>query len=118
MLEYIPLDLLTDKACRHATWEPPPPESSFVIANGKLRLPNVSFDTSKESNLSFDDWSAASDNLIGAMHVHLCMDSDAGSGGPIANVIADSFATHFKQLKSRPNTHIKFSIIMDYDRRL
>lgn len=118
MLEYIPLDLLTDEACHHAIREPSPPESSFVIANGKFHLANASFDTSKESKLSFDNWLATSDNFVGTMHVHLWAGSDEGSGGQVANAIADSFATHFKRLKSHPNAWVEFNIIIDYDQRL
>lgn len=117
MFEYIPLDLLTDDACRRAMREPLP-ELSFVISNGKLRLPNVSFDVSKESKLSFGEWAAASDNLVGAMRVHLYAGSDTGSGGPVANAIADCFAAHFKHLKSRPNARMEFNLILDYDQRL
>lgn len=118
MLEYIPLDLLTDKACQQVTQEPPPPDSFFVFANSKLHLPSASFDISKESKLSFNDWSAALDNLVGAMQVHLCAGSDGGSGSQVANAIADLFVAHFKWLKYCPNAWVKFNIIMDYDQRL
>ncbi|KAG6875774.1 hypothetical protein C0992_002439 [Termitomyces sp. T32_za158] len=57
-----------DKLAAH---EPPPPESAFVISNGKLRLPVASFDTLKEDKLSFDEWCGASDNLVEAMRKHL-----------------------------------------------
>lgn len=33
-------------------------------------------------------------------------------------MIADSFVTHFKQLKSHPNAHIEFNIIIDYNQYL
>ncbi|KAG6886621.1 hypothetical protein C0992_003150 [Termitomyces sp. T32_za158] len=118
MLEYIPLNLLTDEACRAAAHEPPPAESAFVIANGKLRLPVTSFDTSKEDKLSFDEWGAATDNLVDAMHKHLRAGEDAGSGGHVANVIADSFARHFKYLKNMNNARLLFPVILHYDRRL
>ncbi|KAG6887465.1 hypothetical protein C0992_012183 [Termitomyces sp. T32_za158] len=74
MLEYIPLDLLTDEACRKAAREPPAPESAFVISNGKLRLPNSTFDSSKKGKLSFDDWCGAAENLVEAMRKHLRAD--------------------------------------------
>ncbi|KAG6882492.1 hypothetical protein C0992_011526, partial [Termitomyces sp. T32_za158] len=32
--EYIPLNLLTDEACRLAAHEPPPPDSSYLFAGG------------------------------------------------------------------------------------
>lgn len=118
MLEYIPLDLLMDDACRHAAREPPMPESAFVISNGKLRLPNASFDVSKESKLSFDEWVGAGANLVVAMHKHLCADGDRGAGGPIALKIADLFEGHFKYLKNLPDARVQFDIVFDYDRRL
>lgn len=59
MFEYILLDLMTNKACWKATRELPPPELSFVISNGKLQPPNASFNTSKESKLSFNNWCSA-----------------------------------------------------------
>ncbi|KAG6897693.1 hypothetical protein C0992_012162 [Termitomyces sp. T32_za158] len=104
MLKYIPLDLLTDEACRIAAHEPPAPELAFVIANGKLHLPNTTFDSSREGKLSFDDWSGASNNLVKAMQKHLRADSDGASGGPVAQEIANSFAGHFRHLKALPNS--------------
>ena len=71
MLEYIPLDLLTDGACRKVAREPPAPESAFVISNGKLWLPNMMFDTLKEGRLSFEEWCQAGENLVDAMQKHL-----------------------------------------------
>lgn len=118
MLEYIPLDLLTDDACRRAAREPPGPESAFVISNGKLRLPNASFDVSKENKLSFDEWVSAGANLVAAMRKHLRAEGDQGAGGPIALEIVDSFEGHFKYLKNLPDAKIQFEVVFDYDRRL
>lgn len=55
MLEYIPLDLLTDKACWQAARKPSDPESTFIISNRKLCLLNTTFDVTKKSKLLFDD---------------------------------------------------------------
>lgn len=118
MLEYIPLDLLTDEACRRAAREPPAPESAFVISNGKLHLPNTSFDVSKESKLGFDDWVGASTNFVAAMRKHLRADGDSGAGGPVALEIAASFEGHFNYLKNLPDARIQFEVVFDYDRRL
>ncbi|KAG6890152.1 hypothetical protein C0992_002957 [Termitomyces sp. T32_za158] len=118
MLEYIPLNLLTDEACRLAAHKPPPAESAFVIANGKLRLPAASFDTSKEDKLTFDDWCGASDNFVEAMCKHLHAGDEPHSGGHVANVIADSFARHFRYLKNMNNARLLFPVVLHYDRRL
>lgn len=118
MLEYIPLDLLTDDACRRAAREPPAPESAFVISNGKLRLPNASFNVLKESKLSFDEWVGAGANLVAAMRKHLRAEGDQGVGGPFALEIADSFEGHFKYLKNLPDAKVQFEVVFDYNRRL
>ena len=49
------LDLLMDDACWKAATEPPVSESTFVIANGKLWLPNASFNTLKEIKLTYHE---------------------------------------------------------------
>ncbi|KAG6887196.1 hypothetical protein C0992_000196 [Termitomyces sp. T32_za158] len=115
MLEFIPLNLLTDKACCVATHKPPPPESDFVISNSKLRLPVASFDTSKEDKLSFDEWCGTSDNLVEAMHKHLHAGEELQSSGHIVNVIADPFARHFKYLKNMNNACLLFPVVLHYD---
>ncbi|KAG5351427.1 hypothetical protein C0989_006502 [Termitomyces sp. Mn162] len=115
MLEYIPLDQLTDEACHTAAHEPPVPESTFVMADGKLHLPNTSFNLSKEIKLTYKDWSAASDNLVDAMHKHLWAEGDNHSGGCIAQAIANSFAAHFKNLHNLPNARVEFDVVLDYD---
>lgn len=118
MLEYIPLDLLTDEACRHMAREPPMPESAFVISNRKLRLPNASFNVSKESKLFFDEWISAGANLVAAICKNLHADGDCGAGGPIALEIADFFEGHFKYLKNLPDVKMQFDVVFDYNRRL
>ncbi|KAG5719677.1 hypothetical protein E4T56_gene2054 [Termitomyces sp. T112] len=115
MLEYIPLDQLTDEACHTAAHEPPVPESTFVMADGKLHLHNTSFNLSKEIKLTYKDWSAASDNLVDAMHKHLWAEGDNHSGGCIAQAIANSFAAHFKNLHNLPNARVEFDVVLDYD---
>ncbi|KAG6878881.1 hypothetical protein C0992_006929 [Termitomyces sp. T32_za158] len=42
MFEYIPLNVLTDDACRLAAHKPPPLDTEFILANGKLCILAVS----------------------------------------------------------------------------
>ena len=100
MLEYISLDLLRDGACHKAVREPPTPESTFVISNGKLQLSNTTFDTLKEWKLSFDDWCKAGKNLVDAMWKHLRVGDDPCPGGAITQTIVNSFHGHFKHLST------------------
>ncbi|KAG6875382.1 hypothetical protein C0992_004044, partial [Termitomyces sp. T32_za158] len=117
MLDYIPLDYLTDEACRRAARDTSALDSSLIVTNGRLR-PTSTFDASKEEKLSFDDWSAAADNFVEALRIHLRTEGYDRSGGPVANEIADSFAKHFRHLKHMPNARLRFSVVLDYDRRL
>ncbi|KNZ76463.1 hypothetical protein J132_10438 [Termitomyces sp. J132] len=118
MLEYIPLDVLTDEACRNASREPPAPETSFVVSNGKWQLPGASFDVSKEGRLTFGEWCGAGENLVDAMRKNLRAEGEDRSGGPVAQAIAGTFASHFKRLRSLPNARVEFDVVLDYDRHL
>lgn len=52
------------------------------------------------------------------MRKHLRAGDEAHSGGHVTNVIADSFARHFKYLKNMNNARVLFPVIQHYDRRL
>ncbi|KAG6872070.1 hypothetical protein C0992_009907 [Termitomyces sp. T32_za158] len=52
------------------------------------------------------------------MRVHLRAGDELRSGGHVANVIADSFARHFKFLKNMNNARALFPVVLHYDRRL
>lgn len=106
MLEYIPLNLLTDDACCHAAQEPPGPESTFVILNRKLWLLNASFNTSRESKLLFNKWVSAGANLMATMHKHMHAEDEHGAGRPIATKIADSFKGYFNYFKNLPDMKV------------
>lgn len=55
------------------------------------------------------------DNLVDAMRKHLQAGNEPQSGGHVANIIADSFTTHFKYLKNMNNAQAMFPVVLHYD---
>ena len=117
MLEYIPLDVLTNNACCLAMQEHVPSKQSLVVNRGKLKMHGATFNT-KEAKLSFEEWLCTTDNLVDAMHKHLCAGDDPYPKEEIAGEITDSFAAHFHHLKNLLNAQLQFNAILDYDHHL
>ncbi|KIL54647.1 hypothetical protein M378DRAFT_18694 [Amanita muscaria Koide BX008] len=118
MLKYIPLTLLTNKACRDATRMAAMDKDlkhTLRLEDGNLRMTPASFDSMGEDAISLADWIDASARYVKLMSRHLLAGSDAYPGGPDSQRIAGEWDAHFRIIRERANFSECFHIYRVYD---
>ncbi|KAM6504424.1 hypothetical protein JOM56_001367 [Amanita muscaria] len=118
MLKYVPLTLLTNKACRDATRTAAMDKDlkhTLRLEDGNLRMTPASFDSTGEDSISLADWIDASARFVKLLNRHLLVGNDAYLGGPDGRRIAGEWDTHFRIIRERANFSERFHIYRIYD---
>ncbi|KAF5384772.1 hypothetical protein D9615_001263 [Tricholomella constricta] len=115
--DYIPMDALTDEACRDAAFAPSRASdaSVSVSADGELQLKTTLISTVNEYKITPAQWRQASLNFVSALRIHLRAPGEAHPGGPLALQIAGYFEAHFTRIAQRPDFEHNFSTYLQYD---
>lgn len=121
MLQYIPLHILTVKACREAArtaemdkqWK-----HSLQLEGGTISLKPASFDSSGEKKLRPLEWVDAAGRYIALLRKHLWAGGDDAPGGRNAQTLADQWESHFRLIQAQSHFEERFSVYLEYDIRI
>ncbi|KAF8340823.1 hypothetical protein F5887DRAFT_1076945 [Amanita rubescens] len=111
MPQFIPLSLLTAKACRDALRTSSLDRSAkhaLQLEGNAITVKAAAFDASKESSLTPLDWLDASSRFVGLIRQHLTVGDNAEPGGPDAAAMAAMWDSHFRRIQNRPNFAERF----------
>ncbi|KAF5383112.1 hypothetical protein D9615_004838 [Tricholomella constricta] len=116
-LDYIPLDSLTNDACRSASFAPLLQDDAAIAlqAGGRLHVRSSALDCSRELRIPILGWMQATRNFVEAIRYHYHSASDRSPGGPSARRIAASFKAHYKLIMRRPDFESNFATYVEYD---
>lgn len=106
---HIPLDSLTDHACRSAMRAPPAEAELHAIVDGKLKSTALGFDGSRELLLSKEAWREAWRRYIRMIATHCSL--------PNKQALADAWKAHFERIEDHPQFSLNFKELLDYDIR-
>jgi hypothetical protein len=118
MQRYIPLTLLTTKACYEASYTAAMDKDmkhSLKLEDGNLRMTPASFDATGEDKISVTDWTDATTRYVMLLGRHLLAGSDTYPGGSDAQKIAAEWEGHFSLIKKRTNFLERFHTYRKYD---
>ena len=118
MPQFIPLSLLTAKACRDAMRTSSLDRSAkhaLQLEGNAITVKAATFDTSKESSMTPLDWLDASGRFVELVRRHLTVGDNTEPGGPDAHAIATMWDTHFRRIQRRPNFSERFEVYLEYD---
>lgn len=115
--DHIPLDAITNRACRLATFQlTRNTEHGLTMgSDGRIISKASPIDHSKEDKIDVSDWYQASRNLISAIANHLWASGDSAAGGANARRIAEIFSRHFLTLQGRTDFEESFAVYREYD---
>lgn len=114
--DHIPLDAVTNKACRVASAAVTrSSESAFTMgAGGNLVVRSATLDCSKEDKITMLEYAQASRNFVFAIGRYLHAAGDDYPGGPNAKTIAKVFRVHFFNISSRPDFEELYPVYLEY----
>lgn len=118
MPQFIPLSLLTAKACRDAMRTSSLDRSAkhaLQLEGNAITVKAATFDASKESSMTPLDWLDASGRFVELVRRHLTVGDNTEPGGPDAHAIATMWDTHFRRIQRRPNFSERFEVYLEYD---
>lgn len=116
-MDHIPLDAITNDACRLAASQASRNSDHGLTMNadGRIISKATLLDTSKEDKITISDWYQASRNLVYAIRQFLLAGGDDKPGGPNAKAISAVFGKHFVTLQMRADFEASFATYRDYD---
>ena len=109
MQNYIPLSILTSKACRDASRTAAMDKElkhTLKLEDGGLRMSPAAFDSSSEHTMSVTDWIDASTRYVKLLARYLIAGNDTYTGGPDAQCIAAEWAEHFRMIMLRRSPNV------------
>ena len=111
---YIPLTVLTKKACHDARTAAVDKESRHVVKveEGSLQVHVSKFDSTGEESISIEDWRDASSRYVTLLHDHLW------GGDRKAHGWAKAWQWHFDEINRRIGSAVDFAVLREYDIRL
>lgn len=118
MPQFIPLSLLTARACRDALRTSSLDRSAkhaLQLEGNAITVKAATFDASKESSLTPLDWLDASGRFVELIRRHLTVGDNTEPGGPDAQAMATMWDTHFRRIQRRPNFSERFEVYLEYD---
>jgi hypothetical protein len=121
MPQFIPLSLLTAKACRDALRTASLDRSAkhaLQLEGNAITVKAAAFDASKESSLTALEWLDASSRFVELIRRHLTVGDNAEPGGPDAEAMAAMWDSHFRHIQNRPNFAERFELYLEYDIRV
>jgi hypothetical protein len=121
MPQFIPLSLLTARACREALRTSSLDRSAkhaLQLEGNAITVKAATFDASKESSMSPLDWLDASARFVELVRRHLTVGDNTAPGGPDAHTLAAMWDTHFRRIQNRPNFADRFEVYLEYDIRV
>ncbi|KAF5373349.1 hypothetical protein D9615_007467 [Tricholomella constricta] len=115
--EYIPLDALTNEACRSASFAPQRQDDASIALNagGRLQLRSSALDCSRELKIPILGWMQATRNFVDAIKYHYHCPTDHRPGGVGARRIASAFKGHYRIILRRPDFESNFLTYVEYD---
>ncbi|KIL71302.1 hypothetical protein M378DRAFT_174648 [Amanita muscaria Koide BX008] len=121
MLQYIPLHILTVRACREAArtaemdkqWK-----HSLQLEGGTISLKPASFDASGERKLRPLEWVDAVGRYVSLLRKHLWAGGDDAPGGQNAQILADQWESHFRLIQAQSHFEERFAVYLEYDIRI
>lgn len=121
MQRYIPLTLLTTKACCNASYTTAMDKDArhaIKLEDGGLRVSPTSFDATGEDQISNSDWTDASARYVRLLGRHLLAGNDTHPGGTDAQRVAAEWGEHFRLIRERSNFLERFDTYRTYDIRV
>ena len=121
MPQFIPLSLLTAKACRDALRMASLDHSAkhaLQLEGNAITVKAAAFDASKESSLTALDWLDTSSCFVELICRHLTVGDNAEPGGPDAEAMALMWDSHFRRIQNHPNFAERFELYLEYDMRV
>ena len=118
MQRYIPLTLLTSKACRDASRTAAMDKDvrhTLKLEDGDLRMAPSAFDATGEEEISVTEWIDTSARYVKLLGRYLLAGNDAYVGGPDAQRIAAEWGEHFRLIRERPTFTEQFKYHRRYD---
>ncbi|KAF8702295.1 hypothetical protein AX14_014448 [Amanita brunnescens Koide BX004] len=110
MHEYIPLTVLTTKACKDVLMGL---RHIVKVEDGYLE-----FDARGEDVMSVEDWLDGSARYVSLLAKYLLAGDDESPGGPTAHGIAEAWRWHFAEIIRRIGQPGGFEVLRAYDIRL
>lgn len=107
--QYIPLNYLSDEACRSAMHAPPIDTETHTIVDGKLRSSSQGLDGSREHLMAKESWREAQSRFVRMIRVYCSL--------PNREALATAWATHFRLVEQHPRFSMEFSALLLYDIR-
>ncbi|KIL57667.1 hypothetical protein M378DRAFT_16085 [Amanita muscaria Koide BX008] len=121
MLQYIPLHILTAKACREAARSSKVDKQvkhSLQLEEGSITVKPAMFDNTGESKLTALEWLDAAGRYVTLLRQHLWAGGDDAPGGLNAGQIADQWDVHFSRIRAQARFADRFTVYLEYDIRM